>query len=176
MVRVGRGLVPPPSRDWTSAHRWPITRSALSRSDGSRGRRLQASLRNHSSSRGTSSSDIAFSLRKRAPDLSNVDTRRTKVQNWRALPRRGRGLLTSAGSEISKYERIAALLNFDEPGAVFVPLLGRRRRPPRPKSLEEFIHLGPRQIHDVGAVRGGIEIRCHDDNSLAAGHPHDGRR
>jgi hypothetical protein len=168
MVRVGRRFVLPLSRDRTSEHKWPITRSALSRSRGSRGRRLQASLRNHSSSRGTSSSDIAFSLRKKTPDVSNLGTRRMKVQNAQALAY-GRGLPASAGSQISKYKSIAALLNFDEPGAVLLPLLGRRSRPPRPESFEEFIHLGPRQIHNVGALRGGIETLCHGDNSLADG-------
>jgi len=73
-----------------------------------------------------------------------------------------------------QYKSIAALLNFEESGAVLLPLLGRCSRPPRPKSFEEFIHLSPRQIHNVCAIRGGIEIPYHDDHSLAAGDLHDG--
>ncbi len=131
----------------------PITRSALSRSDGSRWGRLLATVRNHSSSPGTSSSDIEFSL-----PCGLI---------WPRIAGPG----PFAGLQ---YKSIAPLLNFEESGAVLLPLLGRCSRPPRPKSFEEFIHLGPRQIHDVCAIRGGIEIPYHDDHSLAAGDPHDG--
>ena len=65
---------------------------------------------------------------------------------------------------------IASLLNFEEPCAVLLPLLGRRRRTSRSKSFEEFIHLSPRQIDEICAVRGGTGIRYHESHSLAANH------
>ena len=63
---------------------------------------------------------------------------------------------------------IASLLNFEEPCAVLLPLLGRRRRTSRSKSFEEFIHLGPRQINEICAVGDGTGIRYHESHSLAA--------
>jgi hypothetical protein len=87
---------------------------------------------------------------------------------WRMVPRPVRR---------SPIQTITVLLNFEEPGAVLLPLLGRRSWPPGPKNFEEFIHLSPRQIYRVGAVQGGIEILSlrHHDHSLAADHPNRGR-
>lgn len=75
------------------------------------------------------------------------------------------------------YASIAALLNFAEPGAVLLPLLGRRSRTSLPKSSKEFIHLGPRQIYRIRVVRGGIEILglSHDDHSTRGGSSDSGQ-